>query len=181
MVRAATVFPLLPASPLNVYTHARTFSREPSQVINWWWCILRWRVRSKATFYADKNPCSLRHPSRAFTGQCADGTIGDVVPSTDPRRDGSLPYGGSCKGTTKDATWDTVYPTIAHNLWQYYGATGVVEDHWDHLKLYLSYLEAQYYSTANETADRKPSFAKYFCRYRSQCGWKPCPAPSGYV
>lgn len=98
-----------------------------------------------------------------------------MVPSTDPRRDGSLPYGGSCKGTTKDATWDTVYPTIAHNLWQYYGATGVVEDHWDHLKLYLSYLEAQYYSTANETADRKPSFAKYFCRYRSQCGWTlPC-------
>lgn len=103
-------------------------------------------------------------------GQCADGTIGDVVPSTDPRRDGPLPYGGTCSAITKDATWDTVYPTIAHNLWQYYGATSIVDDHWDHLKLYMTYLEGRYNATAEATADHKPSFANYFCRYGD---WNP--------
>ena len=34
-----------------------------------------------------------------------------------------------------------VYPTIAHNLWQYYGAVGVVQDHWLTLKLYVNFLE----------------------------------------
>ena len=32
------------------------------------------------------------------------------MPSTDPRRDGPLPYGGSCEALTGDATWDTVPP-----------------------------------------------------------------------
>eukprot|EP01052_Picozoa_sp_SAG31_P020191 SAG31_NODE_1508_length_8063_cov_3.156956_3_plen_147_part_00 len=90
--------------------------------------------------------------------QCGDGTIGDgtttlcchialymnyitlfwvgnVVPSTDPRRDGPLPSGGNCSSLTGDATWDTVYPTIAHNIWQYYGAIGVIRDHWEHLQV----------------------------------------------
>ena len=94
-------------------------------------------------------------------GQCPDGTIGDVVPSTDPRRDGPLPYGGNCSGLTGDATWDTVYPTIAHNLWQYYDAVGVVRDHWPTLKLYLSMLESKY---------KQGGIAHYFCKYGD---WNP--------
>ena len=126
-------------------------------------------------------------------GQCPDGTIGSVVPSTDPRRDGPLPFGGNCSGLTGDATWDTVYPTIAHNLyvamprpsasslrartrvchcptltrafrsdrWQYYGAIGVVRDHWPRLKLYVSFLEGEY---------AKSGLATYFCQYGD---WNP--------
>ena len=95
-------------------------------------------------------------------GQCQDGTIGDVVPSTDPRRDGPLPYGGNCSGLTGDATWDTVYPSIAFNLLSYYGAVGVVRDHWPTLKRYVGFLELQY---------NKSGIKNYFCKYgRSQGG-----------
>jgi alpha-L-rhamnosidase len=94
-------------------------------------------------------------------GQCPDGTIGSVVPSTDPRRDGPLPFGGNCSGLTGDATWDTVYPTIAHNLWQYYGAIGVVRDHWQTLKLYVGFLEKEY---------AKSGIRTYFCKYGD---WNP--------
>jgi alpha-L-rhamnosidase len=94
-------------------------------------------------------------------GQCSDGTIGNVVPSTDPRRDGPLPFGGNCSGLTGDATWSTVYPTIAHNLWQYYGAIGVLADHWPRLKLYVGFLEKEY---------AKTGIKNYFCKYGD---WNP--------
>ena len=95
-------------------------------------------------------------------GQCPDGTIGSVVPATDPRRDGPLPSGGNCSGLTGDATWDTVYPTIAYNLLQYYDAIGVVRDHWPTLKQYVGFLEAQYAKSGG--------LKNYFCKYGD---WNP--------
>ena len=108
-------------------------------------------------------------------GQCQDGTIGSVVPSTDPRRDGPLPYGGNCSGLTTDATWDTVYPSIAHNLLQYYSAVGVVRDHWPTLKRYLNFLEGEY-----AKALAAGGLQHYFCQYGD---WNPilktpCPVTS---
>ena len=72
-------------------------------------------------------------------------------------------------GLTEDATWDTVYPTIAHNLWQYYDAVGVVADHWPDLKRYVSFLEGQYNTTG---------FKTYFCKFGD---WNPVRKTSCHI
>jgi alpha-L-rhamnosidase len=79
--------------------------------------------------------------------QCDDGTIGNVVPSTDPRRDGDLPGGPNCTNLEKDPSWGTVYPTVAHNMLKYYDARDVVQSHWPRLTLYLQMLERQHNTT----------------------------------
>lgn len=49
-----------------------------------------------------------------------------------------------------------MYPTIAHNLWRYYDAVGVVADHWDDLKRYVGFLEGEYHRTGLKA---------YFCKF----------------
>lgn len=50
---------------------------------------------------------------------CADGTIGNAVPQTDPRRDGQLPSGPNCAGMTADLSWSSVYPTVLYHVWKW--------------------------------------------------------------
>lgn len=93
---------------------------------------------------------------------CQDGSIPNVVPWTDPRRDGPAPLDPpQCSGSEGDPTWGTVYPTIAWNLWRYYGASGTIEDHWPNLQLYGQMLEQQYSKTGLKT---------YFCTWGD---WNP--------
>lgn len=49
-----------------------------------------------------------------------------------------------------------MYPTIAHNLWKYYDAVGVVANHWDDLKRYVGFLEGEY---------RRTGLKDYFCKF----------------
>jgi len=85
----------------------------------------------------------------AQTSCAADATIGNCVPNTDPRRDSAAVQNNpeTCSGLTADPTWSTMYPTIAHNVWQYYGATNVVRQHYKQLKQYMGTLESRKNST----------------------------------
>ena len=67
-------------------------------------------------------------------------------------------------GAYSDANWPRGrYPTIAHNLLLYYGAVGVVREHWPRLKLYVDMLEKQY---------AKSGIKNYFCKFGD---WNPGP------
>lgn len=76
----------------------------------------------------------------------ADGTIGNCLPESDPRRDGSgtkpQPDPTTCKSTSNDLSWSTVFPAVAYNLWRYYNATSSIGPHYDKLKLYISSMAA---------------------------------------
>jgi len=87
-------------------------------------------------------------------GSCADGTMGNAVPQTDPRRDGPLPVGPNCSMQTKDLSWSSVYPTVLHNVWKYYGAVGVLRDHWRPLpgdgrgiRRYMEFIDSEHAKT----------------------------------
>jgi hypothetical protein len=89
--------------------------------------------------------------------------MGDCVPNTDPRRDTAKVQNdpATCSGLTKDPTWSTMYVTIAHNVWQYYGAANVIRRHYPQLKLYMTTLEARKNGTG---------LGQMFCNYGD---WNP--------
>eukprot|EP01079_Euglenida_sp_SAG-EU17-18_P005441 gene5441-971_t len=99
----------------------------------------------------------------AQTSCQSDGTIGDCVPNTDPRRDTAAVQldPNTCSGLTSDPTWSTFYVTITHNVWKYYGATNVVRKHYAQLKQYMTTLETRKNATG---------LGKMFCRYGD---WNP--------
>lgn len=101
---------------------------------------------------------------------CNDGTVGNVVPATDPRRDGPLEQTNpNCSGIEGDPSWGTAYPTIAWNLWRYYHVPGVLQTHYAKLTLYMGMLEAQYTQSGLKT---------FFCKYGD---WNPVVKTSCHI
>ena len=105
----------------------------------------------------------------AQTSCQADASIGNCIPNTDPRRDSAAVQNDpeTCtysiaEGLTADPTWSTVYVTIAHNVWQYYGATNVVRTHYTQLKQYMNMVE----SRKNQSGPRSNPFAYSVFRTR---------------
>jgi alpha-L-rhamnosidase len=99
----------------------------------------------------------------AQTSCQADASIGNCIPNTDPRRDSASVQNDpeTCTGLTADPTWSTVYVTIAHNVWQYYGATNVVRTHYRQLKQYMDMVESRKNTTG---------LGKIFCTFGD---WNP--------
>jgi alpha-L-rhamnosidase len=79
----------------------------------------------------------------------SDGTLANCIPESDPRRDGanSRPDPATCSGQTADASWSTVFPAVAHNLWRYYNATGVLRTHYAKLRKYMTTIGADINAT----------------------------------
>lgn len=69
----------------------------------------------------------------------ADGTLSNCIPGSDPRRDTAeaFPNPDTCSGQTADASWSTVFPTVAYNLWKYFNSTGAVKKHYAKLQKYI--------------------------------------------
>tara|TARA_B110000208_G_scaffold187009_1_gene244420 strand:- start:1256 stop:4174 length:2919 start_codon:yes stop_codon:yes gene_type:complete len=99
--------------------------------------------------------------------QCAsDGSLAHCIPETDFRRDGlaEQPDPNTCSGVQHDPSWSTVFPTIAHNIWKYYNATGVVREHWSSLLQYMAMIESHVPTAA------EGGLANMFCTWGD---WNP--------